>query len=334
MRPLWLLRPAMRPEAGGGHVARCTVLARAMAAAGLRPVFAVSSDNEEWCERLQAAGLQTAVVAGPEAAAAMTLAGVLVDDYSVLRDESALRAWKSVGRWLAVFQDEGAEPCPLANAVLAPTLPDGGPVIGGIAHAIVDPGYAALRRVVTDIVARIVVTFGRRDSADATSVALAGLDRARRAGLDAAITVVIGSAAPHRQTVERQAGIQGAAVVVDAPGLHGLLQEADLVVGAGGVSLLERACAGVPSVTVLNAGNQRRLSELLEAGGATVIAGAMSDSDLSAERVADAVLRLCADPAARCRMSTAARSAVDGHAGRRVAERLREMMLADSPGRP
>ena len=48
-----------------------------------------------------------------------------------------------------------------------------------------------------------------------------------------------------------------ATLVIDAPNLVGLMSDADIAIGAGGVSMLERFSAGVPSITATIIDNQR-----------------------------------------------------------------------------
>jgi spore coat polysaccharide biosynthesis predicted glycosyltransferase SpsG len=97
-------------------------------------------------------------------------------------------------------------------------------------------------------------------------------------------------------------------------GLGRALAEADLVVCAGGVTLLESLYLGRPTVAVVVAENQRR-----NVAGA-VQQGAAHSAELDdAARVAAA---LAFDAAARDRLSRAGRALGDGQGPRRVAQAL------------
>jgi RimJ/RimL family protein N-acetyltransferase len=89
---------------------------------------------------------------------------------------------------------------------------------------------------------------------------------------------------------------------------------ADLAIGAGGVSALERCCIGLPSLIILVAENQRAGADELERAGAAVNLGAAP----TIAQVSDAVVSLCTDDARRVRMSTAAYRITDGFGAARV----------------
>lgn len=114
-------------------------------------------------------------------------------------------------------------------------------------------------------------------------------------------------------------GIPARAVAVHAPdGLHAELRRADLVVTAGGVTLLEALRLGRPTVAVVTASNQTRAVAGAEAAG-TVVQAHPGDA-------AGAVAMLVTDRSRRERMSAAARAYVDGEGARRVAVTLVELL--------
>lgn len=111
-------------------------------------------------------------------------------------------------------------------------------------------------------------------------------------------------------------------LVLDAPDMVGALDEADFVIGAGGVSLMERMAAGVPSMTLLLAENLRLFIEGAARRGATIDGG-----PLAPEELAGALQTVFADKGARVAMAAAGHVAIDGEGANRVAERL--MALCD-----
>lgn len=312
----WTLRVASRPQVGGGHVLRSLVLARALAAHG--PVdFVLDPGGTAWGERIAEAGFAWQVERGDDA----LLPAALIDSY----EPGLAERWRARTRCLAVMHD-GAAPPAFPDLVIAPWLEGACAdphVLAGIDYALVDPAYPACPPVAARPVAgHVLVSFGLRDSPGATGRVLAALTRLAVRDWLPEVTVVMGAQAPHRAAVEKAVCALGprARLVVDAPGLAGLLGECDLAVGAGGVSAAERAAAGRPSLTVTIADNQRGVARLLADRGATVDMGslaALADADLD-----EALWQLASDAARRTALAEAGRRAVDGEGARRVADAL------------
>ena len=99
-----------------------------------------------------------------------------------------------------------------------------------------------------------------------------------------------------------------------------LMSEADLAIGAGGSSLWERACLGLPGVTLILADNQRDLALRMAADGLTlaVEAGAPGwKGQLTAT-----VSALARDAAQRSDMSARLAALCDGLGAERAAEAM------------
>jgi UDP-2,4-diacetamido-2,4,6-trideoxy-beta-L-altropyranose hydrolase len=107
---------------------------------------------------------------------------------------------------------------------------------------------------------------------------------------------------------------------VDATDMARLMSEADLAIGAGGSSLWERACLGLPGVTLILADNQRDLALRMAADGLTlaVEAGAPGwKGQLTAT-----VSALARDAAQRSDMSARLAALCDGLGAERAAEAM------------
>ena len=101
---------------------------------------------------------------------------------------------------------------------------------------------------------RVMVSFGLRDSRNATALALDALHRLRR---DISVTVVLGRNAPHIGSIRpRVAECGNWQLRIDVDNMADLYSRNDVAVGAGGVSCLERLCCGLPSVLISLADNQ------------------------------------------------------------------------------
>ena len=160
----------------------------------------------------------------------------------------------------------------------------------GLDYALVDPQFVAQgARAVGGEVANVLVSFGQRDSNNATGVALDALTL-QGGGKGFSVTVALGRSAPHVSAVkDRVAGMHGVALEVDAD-MNRCYSKADLVIGGGGVGLLERMAQGLPSVTVTLADNQRGQITLCAGAGGTIDGGFAGD--LVAENLASIMLPL------------------------------------------
>lgn len=231
---------------------------------------------------------------------------VVVDSYRVRADAPGrfeapvLAAVDDLTRDLAV--DVVIDPSPGADATAHTRARV---VLAGATYALVDPALAAVPGpAAAPTVTRVFVTLGASDAARTVG------DLAARLAARLPEVAVRVASGPWRHT-EAAPGV----TVVDAPaGLADELAAADLVVCAGGVTMLEAAVLGRPVVAVLLAENQRRAVEALAAAGAVVA------SDL--DRAADAAAALAADPDARATLSANARRTVDGHGAARTAAAL------------
>jgi UDP-2,4-diacetamido-2,4,6-trideoxy-beta-L-altropyranose hydrolase len=190
-------------------------------------------------------------------------------------------------------------------------VPESCELLSGAEYAIVNETFRrtrqhALARRNGGPVERILVSFGQIDELNATSRALAALTKA---GFSGDIDVVLGHAAPHLRAVKAEAWSQ-TRVHVDTGDMAALMTKADLAIGAGGVSALERCCLGLPSVLLTVAENQRRIVAMLKEAGAAIDIG---DVDSGVEtRLVEAYTDILAATAVRASMARAAAGLVDG----------------------
>jgi spore coat polysaccharide biosynthesis predicted glycosyltransferase SpsG len=175
-------------------------------------------------------------------------------------------------------------------------------VVAGAPYALVDPGLRALTPApVRETVRRVLVTTGGADAE----------------GLGARVAGAVADVLPGVQ-VRQVVGPWGCGSdddrveAVHAPeGLGPELAAADLVVTAGGVTMLEACCLGRPVVAFSIAPGQSRAL----AGAAQV--GAVLAVDVAS--AAEVAARLAGDVDARRRLASSARVLVDGQGSARVA---------------
>lgn len=287
------------PGIGAGHIGRCLALASGMRARGWLVVFAVREGTRDGAPFLAEGEWPLVLLSGPAEAEAEAIAAacggmvdlLIVDHYG--RGAGFERACRRFARRIAVLDDIPGQRRHDADVLIdgAPgrtaaawhgALDDGACVLAGADYALVRPEILAARERVlarnrTGTVSRVLVSFGLSDARNATEPAL----RAARAAFPgASIDVVIGPSAAHRGAVTIAAEEVGATLWL-APGNYvELLVAADLVVGAGGVSAIERACLGIPSVAIETADNQRAGLEALSEAGALVHAGSVDALDV------------------------------------------------------
>ena len=305
------------PEVGGGHVRRCLALADALRAR-VDEIRFVLDPGATWAGRLTQRGYRSAIDAGgpPERSAATVL-----DGYHFGTPD--LGRWRAASAFLALVDDFGRAYDgvdfllrPGARSSFADKQ-----VAQGFEYALLDADFARAPRPVVATPAQLLVTFGLRDSMNGTGLALRALAQLPAALLPT-VTVVMGSEAPHLADVRAlvTAGQVPATLRTDVSDMAPLLRGSDLVIGSGGVSLLERMACGVPSLTIATATNQVRNADAAGRAGGTIFLGMQEDA--SPRQIAAAVEHLLGDATARRTMAERARSLVDGRGADRAAAAL------------
>lgn len=171
--------------------------------------------------------------------------------------------------------------------------------------------------------ARIVTSFGGADPTDTTSIALAALASLPPSGRRAFL--VAGAANPRAAALKARARASGwpMRVLRRPSSMARVFAWADLAVLAGGASIWEALCLGVPAIGIAIADNQVPAAEALGRDGLWHYLGRAET--VTEGQIADAVARLLADPGERRRLSEAGRAAVDGKGADRVAEALERL---------
>ncbi|MEQ8667366.1 MAG: glycosyltransferase [Rhodospirillales bacterium] len=305
---------------------RSLALAKSMLAVDTssKPCFLLDDDGTDWIDAVEAAGFTH--VAGTSPAGEWT--GAVLDGYAFTSYEiESLR--KTIGGGPLVCIEEAGDAVDHADLIVdygchrSGDTAAGKPALLGPTYALLDDRFADVpARPVPPAASSVLVTFGAFDSVNATGLALDALAEIAPDAAAIRVTIAIGGRSPHRDEIERRVGAfpGDVALLVDAGDMAGLLGDADLVVGSGGVSLIERMALGVPSVTV--AQNDVQVAGIAGAAreNATRFAGKIDD--LTPEGLAGELAALIADASARKAMSDAGRKLVDGRGARRVAEHL------------
>ncbi len=342
--PVWGFRIASSAEAGAGHMMRCLALAEALE----DPVVFFLDPHDTWGDRLHRRKVpwrREADVRGASQMLAALASGQvdasLFDGYRF--DASVVN--RAAGLGFCVEIDDLGGPA-RAHAVVNPGLGveaaayDLPParILCGPSFALLGREYAAAhgcaagpaegRGSQTGPARSLLVDMGARDAVNATDLVLEVLGRAApKLGEEVAVTVVLGADAPHLELVKKRAadvekvGIGRVRVLAGVEDMVAVYRDADMAVGAGGMSLLERLCCGVASIVITQAENQAQNAEGAERLGAAVCAGSAGALDL--EAVSALIVEFAADGEWRARLQAAGLALVDGRGARRAAQGLR-----------
>lgn len=270
------------PSVGGGHVMRCLTLAQAV---GPGCAFV---DTPEVAAVLDAFAPDMPRVAAPDRA------GVLVLDHYRWTDEASLR--RKVGRLVVLDDLARAHDCEL---VVDPSFGRRAeeyavPALVGPDYALVRPQFREARRERSGPVKRALVSLGLTDVGGIT-------DRVAKAlPPGVVLDVTRGRTSPDEMAA--------------------MMAAADVAVGAGGSSVWERACAGLPSITLIVADNQRDMAMKLDEAGATLALDARWPG--LEGRLAALWARLVGDEGLRASLAATSLALCDGRGAERVAAAL------------
>jgi len=166
---------------------------------------------------------------------------------------------------------------------------------------------------------RILVFMGGVDSKDITSKVLRAINILVRS--DIAIDVVIGNLNPHHDEIKILASkIPNTICHHNVEDLAKLMSSADICIGAGGTTTWERCCVGLPTITIVLAGNQKDISESLDKEGAIINLGWYQN--VKENDIAECINELINDPKKIQSMADKSRNLVDGEGVSRVVDTI------------
>lgn len=237
-------------------------------------------------------------------------------------DPAYLQALKHLAGLVVTIDDDGdgARHADLRVNVLYP-----------VPGAVTDPRYIALRSEFQEVhqrektiardVRELFITQGGSDTYGFTPVILRSLERM---GIRPRCTVVLGPAFQHERELAQvlKESTLDLTVVRNTRNMAGLIGAADVAVTAGGLTMFELLCAGVPSLVVCAERFEIETARRLEEAGAAVNLG--FGGDLEEERLAKAVDALAGDAPRRAQLSRRGKDLVDGQGCTRIMELIRE----------
>lgn len=290
-------------EGGLGHVARSSALAVALGRLGVGVrCLALGADGPL---ELDGVSWEPIVRLGD---APLAGASVLVLDSYRLGDDEVAALPAALP--LVVLQEHLTPPARAALVVSAGAEPGADPRrVAGLEYVSLRPAFwSAPQRDIAERVRHVLVTTGGGDPVPGLGAQLAAA--AHDALPEADVTLVRG---PFGSPAPAPPGVG----LLEAPdSLHGPLLAADLVVTAGGQTLLEAAALGTPSIAVVAAENQRQQALRLAELGATRVL------ELPADELPALLRRLDSSADERRDLARRSQAAVDGRGAQRVAERI------------
>jgi UDP-2,4-diacetamido-2,4,6-trideoxy-beta-L-altropyranose hydrolase len=338
--PRILFRADALPELGGGHIMRCLSLANALSNRGTDIVFACAPGSADLVPALARSGYRVLEAArpadipkisdwdtGPDA--------IFVDLYtSTIADE---RAFREISPVIAVIEDlpDRQHDCDLLidqgfdrdeaeyrKRVLPHTTLMLGPDMVPLRPDFAEKRDTTLTRFLDiERPQSLLIAMGLTDI-DGISAKMA---RAARSALpEAHIKVIIGPSATSRDALQFMAQTDTQLeILIDVHDMATQMATADLAIGAGGGTALERCVLGLPSIVIVLADNQQPAALAMQACGAAIVGEAGPNIELEVM----AILHAITGDQLR-QMSKRAAELCDGRGAERIATSLLQLVAS------
>jgi UDP-2,4-diacetamido-2,4,6-trideoxy-beta-L-altropyranose hydrolase len=313
----WVFRVASSPEVGGGHVMRCLSIGRELHK--YQSVhFLLCNGGEYWFDHVKHYSMTASIY---KTLAEVKNKNLLVDGYNFSSLET--KAWSEKCKCMAFIDDNNIAPN-YANIIISSRMDKmnqkkykNQTILQGTNYALLASEYANSIPSNVKKVKTILVSCGLIDSNNITGQVLDALSKCNFCGN---VNIAIGSNAPYLQVLSHSVKRYhfSVSIVLDSYGLHDLLVQSDMVVGTGGVSLLERMALGKPSVTIIAAENQRNQVIWCESFGATILVDPLRAK--FQHNLVHKIDLLLKSEEKRLKMSNKGMIAIDGHGSERVAK--------------
>lgn len=303
---------------GYGHVMRCLTLANALREHGLQSTFVCKQHAGNLCDLIEERGFSVIRLPVTETVSselkrshAFWLGSSLTEDTRLTRaaieqagvrpqwlivDHYALdRQWETILRpavdHLMAIDDLADRPhdCEVLldqNFFLnlkqryADKTPPECVMLLGPKYALLQPVYAELRAHAgpKSTVRRVFMFFGGADTENLTSRAIGAFQKLERPDIQLDVVMTNGSAS--YEAIQKQvSGYSNIHLHGSLPSLGPVMAMADLAVGAGGATVWERLCLGLPSVVVSLAENQKPVCKDLASAGLIRYLGFQDQAD-------------------------------------------------------
>jgi spore coat polysaccharide biosynthesis predicted glycosyltransferase SpsG len=331
-----LLRCDLGARIGMGHYRRCRALAEASYEEGLDVSWRIGveaggsfTDSKERVELTEAGAEDWREFS--RVACGFDL--VVIDHYELAAEADKRADFP----WMRFDAGVGREPTTAAlihNALpgmhqddyAARLLNPKARVLKGPTYALLDGSFLRARlndKKKPTAVSRILLTFGGGDDRGATQAVLAELDQCLPDAVRVVVTGSANSSLPKLQALaESDSRIE---LRVDEAEMARVMPGVDAAVTAGGTTLNELACLGVPAWVVAIAGNQIRPAQLWDKAGAMKFGG-----EFPGESAFAGLREFLEDQSQLHRMGELGKSLVDGLGAQRTARTIGGLLTGES----
>lgn len=292
--PEILIRADANASIGSGHIMRMLALSKAFRDIGYTPHFISAPLPEALAERISASGCKTQILSPASkdeeirqfAAVARETEAIfsIIDHYGYTREDE-IKYKQFSGQFLVsvddTFEQHHCDVVLNQNLYASPhhyrsLVPDDCLVLAGFQYALLRDEFQAIsvrprNQPLSLAEVKILVTLGGSDEFNQTGRVLDSL--ALTSHFTPSIQVVTGSANPNLPLLRKQL-IQypfPCSLAVDAGDMAERMNEADIVISAGGTTTLELLALKVPSITVPIAWNQELVARTMQESGLSAV---------------------------------------------------------------
>lgn len=338
-----LIRADATIEIGSGHVMRCAALGMRLMAYGASVQFVSICLSDRLADWLRDRGFSLAVLPAADitdwrsdlAATCEVIRQIDRVDLLIVDHYGLERAWEAgmrphVQRILVIDdladrdhdcdllldQDALIESDSSRYSTLVPVHCH---ILRGPRYALLRPEFSEMRKILASrpsFVGRLLVFFGGSDLPNETAKAIQALLLLSKQGIR--VDVVIGEANKHRQEISYLCEqLSNATLHVQVQNMAELMAIADVAIGAGGSTVWERCCMGLPSLVTAIADNQEEVTATLAKLG--VIDRLQAGVKSSVDDYVRGIESMLVDVEGRRRQSEQCLTLVDGEGAARVA---------------
>ena len=216
---------------------------------------------------------------------------------------------------------------PDADDMYKKLIPKDAKIFLGPKYALIQPVFKEVRKKINKrkgSINRFLVFYGGSDLTNETNKALMAIEKLNRRDIN--VDVVISSSNIHKKTIQKLVGqMSGARLHIQLKHLADLMVKADLYIGAGGTTVLECLCLGLPSLITIVAENQNSSIRFLHDQGHLTCLGDVKTVGM--DDILYALRRMLDDPDRISKQSKESMKMVDGKGTDRLVKSLMAVSL-------
>jgi UDP-2,4-diacetamido-2,4,6-trideoxy-beta-L-altropyranose hydrolase len=326
----WAFRVASKKSDGAGHVKRCLPLAKELTRRGLEVSFILDQENELFYELIQTNNMNLLLVNDDNINNSIW-DGVVLDGYHFKKEDVSF--WKKRTNTTVMIVDDQPvnELGGLLDYIVNPSSSllnnaesasvSCHKILSGPEYYLIDDKFLSKQYEVDDCNAKsILVSCGYIDTKCINPYVLDAITCDEMKSYDLSINVAVGPHSPCIENLLSTSKKHENVMINKSNDIFNLMSDADIVIGGGGVSLLERTAYGIPSITIVVAENQKTQVEWVTKHDATINAG--SFENIQIEHFKDSVINLIKNYKLRKKLSDNAKNLIDGLGVERITNEI------------